>query len=71
MLKSETAETAIVEAICLAPKTYSVLLDIVKGTNTVKGLNHSEEIKLKQDLYAQVQDRTLSNVTATCSNFKH
>ena len=70
MLKSETADIPILEAVCLAPKTYSVLLDNEKAKNTAKGVNHSEKIKLKHDLYRQVHDGTLNNVTATCSNIR-
>ena len=68
MLKYETADISNVEAICLAPKTYSVLLDDEKAINTAEGVNHSEKIKLKHGHYRQVHDGTLNNVTAICSN---
>ena len=47
MLKSETADIPILEAVCLAPKTYSVLLDNEKAKNTAKGFKHSEKNKNK------------------------
>ena len=41
-----------------------------KTKNTAKGVNHSEKIKLKNDLSIQVHDGTLNNVTANCSNIR-
>ena len=43
LLKSETVERPIVEAICLAPKTYSVLVDNGKAKITAEGVKHSEK----------------------------
>ena len=47
-----------------------MLLDNEKSKNTAKGVNHSHKIKLKQDLYRQVHEGTLNDVTATCSDIR-
>ncbi|XP_037774372.1 uncharacterized protein LOC119570884 [Penaeus monodon] len=54
LLKSETGEIPIKEAICLKPKTYSLLLNNDQSSTGVKGIGRSEKRKLKHDNFRRI-----------------
>ena len=70
LLKSETADLAIKEAYCLAPKTYSVLLNDDNTKNTAKGVNRSEKNKLKHETYKKIHDGTLKEIQSICPTIR-
>ena len=70
LLKSETADLAIKEAYCLAPKTYSVLLNDNDTKNTAKGVNRSVKIKLKHEIYKKIHDGTLKEIQSVCPTIR-
>ena len=70
LLKSETADIPIVEAICLAPKTYSVHLENDSIKNTAKGVNKTEKNKLRHEIYRDVHDGTTVKTQAICSTIR-
>ena len=64
LLKSETAERPIVEAICLAPKCYSILQDNGKVKNTAKGVPHAmKQVNLTHDIYREILDGKINSVS--------
>ena len=66
LLKSETAEKALKEVICLSPKCYSIELESGYVKNTAKGVNRSEKIKLKHDTYRNIHDGVLKSQSSLC-----
>ena len=70
LLKSETADIPIREAVALQAKCYSVLLDDGNTNNTAKGVNISEKNILTHDLYSKMHDRKLKTSYATCMNIR-
>ena len=70
LLKSETGCLAIKEAICLAPKAYSILLEDSSTKNTAKGVNYNQKTQLRHDTYRQVHEGIMKNATATCNNIR-
>ena len=70
LLKSETGGIPIKETIYLSPKCYSILLDDGNIKNTAKGINKSEKIKLRHELYNKVHSGDSIPVKATCSNIR-
>jgi len=70
LLKSETADLPIKEAYCLAPKTYSVLLNNDETKNTAKGVNKSQKNELKHEIYKQIHDGTLKEIQSICPTIR-
>ncbi|XP_063595417.1 uncharacterized protein LOC134772380 [Penaeus indicus] len=72
LLKSETGEIPIKEAICLKPKTYSLLLNNNQSTSGTKGICRSEKRKLKHERFRrtlhQKEVHTFNQVSITNVN---
>ena len=69
-LKSETGGKPIKECVCLAPKTYSILLEDGNVKNTAKGVNKIEKGKLNHQTYKKVHEGVIKNVKSVCSNIQ-
>ena len=69
-LKSETGSIPIRESISLSAKCYSVLLEDERVKNTAKGVNKSEKSKLKHDIYRDIHDGVIKNVSSTCPTIR-
>nr|XP_027209340.1 uncharacterized protein LOC113802890 [Penaeus vannamei] len=54
LLKSETGEIPIKEAICLKPKTYSLLLNSDQTSAGAKGICRAEKRRLKHDNFRRI-----------------
>jgi len=54
LLKSETGEIPIKEAICLKPKTYSLLLNSDQTSASAKGICRAEKRRLKHDNFRRI-----------------
>ena len=70
LLKSETGDLPIAEAVCLAPKAYSMLLNDNTVKNAAKGVNRSEKNKLKHEIYQQIHDGTLKEIQSVCPTIR-
>ena len=66
MLKSATGHNPISEVICLAPKSYSVLLESGTVENTAKGINRYQK-KFTHETYSDVHDGIVKEICAPCS----